>query len=321
MGSVAVFHLMFMILERERPSVSQFSLATVQAAIIFLVMNARTSATWLILAVGLFWAALWGARWLRLTPFSLKDKGPAWWPVGFLVLILAGMHFHQQVVQDSAFRDGRAYGGHVFWHNLVTALHNNPQRTERFGIPAEYPTYDDQVSYFSFNREIASRGEDRSVYLVGNTDWVYRTSSPDLDFRWAAYDQVLHDVFLRTVASDLGYAIQSFAVWQPISILGIAFGSDFLRSRAVLIGGAALSVALGLFLAILRVRLRPALLVLMLLATTIGSALPALSAAAAELRTVEIFYTLLLDAVLVVSVLAAIPARLVLAKFFHRETA
>ena len=306
LGSVAVFHLVFLIFERERPTIGKVIPALVQSVIIFFVVNARTSAYWLIIAVALFWTYLWITFWLRTRPL---ERRPASWPIAFLVLIFFSMYAHQQFVQDSAFRDGRAFGGHVFWHNLVTALHNNPQRTQRFGIPAEYPAFDDQVSYFSFDQEIARRGEDRMKYLVGNADWVYRTSSPELDFRWAAYDSVLKDVFVRTVVSNPEYAFNSFVIQQPLSILRIAFDTDFIRSTPVLISTGALSIALGVLLFMLRISIRPALYVPLLALTSACSMTPALVAAAAKLRTVEIFYILLLVIIIVIAILGAFTAR------------
>lgn len=320
MASVAMFHLMFLIFEHVKPTIGQILLAITQIGIIVLTIIARTSAAWLVIAVTLFWAGWWLAWLFRRNSLNSQEPRPAFWPMAVVALGLVGLFAHQQFIPDSAFRDGRAYGGHVFWHNLVTALHNNPQRTERFGIPAEYPAYDDQVAYFVFDREIARRGEDRSKYLVGNSDWNYRTSSPNLDFRWAAYDKVLHDVFLRTIASDPGYAIYSFMIQQPGSIFGIALGRDFLGSRALLAKILVLAMALGLILCLFNIKPRLKLYVSMLLAASAGSVLPALSAAAAELRTVEIFYALLLDATIIAAIVAAIPGRHVFSKLVRRGT-
>lgn len=182
MASVAMFHLMFLIFRRERCSFWQVILASLQVVIICLTINARTSAAWLLIAVSLYWAGLWVLWLLRRKQSSLQGLKPASWPMAILVLGLIGLWAQQQFIQDSAFRDGRAYGGHVFWHGLVTALHNNPLRTKRFGIPAEYPIYDDQISYFVFDREIAKRGEDRSKYLseipTGSSDKQSRTGFP-----------------------------------------------------------------------------------------------------------------------------------------------
>ena len=194
MASVAMCHLMLLMLLRNPPTIGQVSASAFQMGAIGLAVNARTSVAWVPISIALLWIVLW-SLWLlgRSSPASRVAK-PAFWPMCVLALGLAGVILHQQFGLDPAFRDGRAQVGHVFWHNILTAVHNNPKRVERYEIPAAYPVYDDQVSYFLFGREIARRGEQRATYLVGDTDWVYRTSSPDLDFRWNAYDRVLRDV-------------------------------------------------------------------------------------------------------------------------------
>jgi hypothetical protein len=315
MASVAMFHLMFLISRRELPTPGQIIAAIIQTTIICLTIIARTSAVWLVIAIVLFWAGLWVMSLLRNKDNQSARSRTAVWPIAIIAIGLILLFAHQRFVPDSAFRDGRAYGGHVFWHNLVTALHNNPQRTDRFGIPPEYPAYDDQVAYFTFDREIALRGDDRSKYLVGDSNWIYRTSSQSLDFRWAAYDQVLQDVFLRTIFSNPGYAINSFMIQQPASILGIALGRNFLGSPSMLLMAIPVALFLGLIIFAARVRLDPALFAPALVAAIFGSMLPAFVAAAAELRSVEIFYTLLLSCTFAVAGLAALLMRTVFQKF------
>ena len=321
MASVAMFHLMFLILQRKRPTTSEIAAAALQTGIICLTVNARTSAAWLLIAVMLLWAMLWLMWLFRRARTGLQAPKPTSWPMGVLALGLAGLLLHQQFGQDPAFHDSRAQGGHVFWHNIVTTLHNNPLHTGRYGIPAEFPVYDDQVSYLLFDREVARRGEERSKYLMGDSDWVYRTSSPDLDFRWVAYDRVLRDVFVRTVASDPWYAIYSFLAQQPRSAVTIVFGRDFLRSRALLDRAPFLALIFGVLLIAANIPLRPATYVPVLAFASFGVVLPVLCAAVAELRVVEMFYILLLAAIVGVAVVAAVVGRLVLVRLRRRGTA
>jgi hypothetical protein len=312
MASVAVFHLMFLILKRSRPTIGHLAAAALQTVTICLVINARTSATWLPIAVTLVWGSLW-ITWLFRRAISRPHTvPPTSWPMIIVALGVTSLIFHQHLGQDPAFHDGRAHGGHVFWHNLVTVLHNNPLRTERYAIPAEYPAYDDQVGYFIFDRELARRGEDRSKYLIDNSDWVYRTTSPKLDFRWDAYDRVLRDSFLSTLVADPAYVAYSFLIQQPLSALTIVVGNDFLRSRLLLCTIIVLALGAGSFLVALNIPLRSTNYLLPLIAVTAAAALPVLSAAAAELRLVEMSFALTLDAVFALAAVETISWRLIL---------
>jgi len=325
MASVAMCHLMFLILRRQPPTSGQVIAAAFQTVIICLVANARTSALWIPIAVAVLWAATWVA-WLGRARRGSSAQGterprPVSWPMVVLVLGLGGFQVHQHIVQDVAFRDGRAHGGHVFWHNLTTALHNNPKRTERYGIPPEFPPYSDQVAYTVFDHEIARRGEDRARYLMGDSDWVYRTSSPDLDFRWAEYDRVLRDVFFRTVRDDPGYALRSFALEQPGSAFSLVLGPGFFRSRGLLGTVPILLFVLGAVLAAREIRARVVHYLALLAAVSFAVMLPVLFSAVAELRVVEMFYVLLLDAGVLATIGAVYLGRAVWSRTRHGRAA
>jgi hypothetical protein len=297
LASVAMCHLMFLILFRVHPSVGQVGAAAFPVALICLAINARTSVAWTLIGVVVLWLTGWLA-WLVQQARHRETARPVSWPIIAILAGLAALALHNRFVQDSAYRDGRAHGGHVFWHSLVTALHNHPSRTERYGIPKEFPIYDDQVAYVLFDREIARRGEERSRYLVGDADWIYRTSSPDLDLRWEPYDKVLRDVFLRTVTEDPAYAAYAFLVQQPVTALRIVFNRDFLRSRKVLDVVSLLTIGLGVLLAAHHIAQARTRYLAVLAAASVCVMLPVLTAAVVELRVIELFYVLLVDAVI-----------------------
>ena len=315
MAIVAIFHLMFLVALRTRPTAGQIAAAVFQTGIIFLAVNARTSAMWLPIAVALFWVGFLISWRIRRRRQEEALARPASWPIGVLALGLVALMLHQRIGVDSAYHDGRAHGAHVFWHTLTLALHNNPYRTDRFNIPAEYPVYDDQVSYTLFNREIAARGEELSKYLVGDSDWVYRTDAPVRDFRWAEYDRVLRDVFLRTIAADPGYAMYSFLVQQPRSAVAIMLGPDFMQAPRLRRAVPILALVLGvMLLVVVSGPMQPAVYFWALAAASIGAALPVLVAAVVELRVVEMFYMLLLDLLVVVALAMATFGRSILAR-------
>lgn len=319
MGSVAVFHLIFLILEQERPTSVQITAAAIQTTIICLVVNARGSAAWLLIAVALPWAGLWIVWVVRRTRSGFQVTRPISWPIAVLALGLGILLTHQQIQKDPAFREGAEYSGHVFWHSLVTALHNNPLRTDRYSIPADYPSYDDQVSFFVFDREIVRRGETRAKYLIGDSDWVYRTTSPEFDFRWTVYDKVLRDIFWRTVRDDPGYAAYSFLVEQPRSVLSMVFSRDLFLSPGLPNTIIIVSLTLGLLLITMNIPLRQLPYASPLTAVTLGAVLPVIITATVEFRLVEIFYMLLLDAIMGLAILVAAIGRPIFRKILSRD--
>jgi hypothetical protein len=323
MGSVAMCHLMLLILLRTRPSIGQVAGAAIQAALISLAIYARTSTAWLLIGLMALWAGLWLVATLRRwwsEESSRLESRPMFWPIAVAVVGLAALFLQDRYVQDTAYRDGRAHGAHVFWHNLTTALHNNPSRTVRYAIPADYPVHDDRVTYLLFDREIVRRGADRSRYLVGDADWIYRTTSPELDFRWEAYDSVVREIFLRTVGSDPLYAMYSFLVQQPVSALRITFGRDFLLSSKVLDSVSLIILAIAALLAGSSI-LRASKAYFIVLATiSLSVVVPVVLAAVIELRVVELFYVLLVDTAIAATLILAWVERTLAASATRRTT-
>jgi hypothetical protein len=305
MAILALFHLMLIAIYRVQPTLWQVAAAVFQTVIICLTVNARTSAVWLPISMLFLWILLWFVWLVWGVKAGPCRRRPVSWPVVVLGLGFAGLFLHQTFGLNPTFKDAQHQEGHVFWHNLVTALHNNPNRTPRYGIPAQFPVYDDQVSYTLFDRELTQRSAARQHYLTGDADWVYRTTSPDLDFRWNAYDSVLRDVFLRTVTADPWYAADSLFVQQPKSALTFVFGPEFFGSRSLFAVVPIVALLCGVLLAAPNVAAAAAQYALMIFIACFGASLPVLSAAVVELRVVELFYTLLLGTILAAAIIVA----------------
>ncbi len=209
-----MFQLMLLSRER-RPLRTWVALgAAVQVLLMVLVLNARTTEAWEFIAVFALAGALAACHLLR------RKRAIAWpavWPSGLLVAGLLVFQVHQATALNRHYLGAHGTSGHIFWHNVATALHNNPLRTERFGIPSDLSPFDDRISYYLFEREIAARGLPLSDFLLDDGEWKLRTSDPRYDYIWPRYDAVLEDVVLRQIAEHPAYALRSFFVYQPIS--------------------------------------------------------------------------------------------------------
>ena len=304
MASLAMFHLMLLAIYRVRPRFWQVVAAAFQTVIICLAVNARTSAAWLPISVAFLWGVLWFIGLVRRAKRRAGAAKPISWPILVLGIGLATLSLHQRFGRDATFSDAHHQEGHVFWHSLITALHNNPERASRYAIPPAMPVYDDQVGYILFDREIARRGGARGDYLSRDADWVYRTTSPELDFRWTAYDSVLRDVFLQTIATDPSYAADLFLVQQPKSTLALIFGPEFFQSHELLAVVPIAALVCGVLLAAASISSAVGQYVLLILASGFGAFLPVLIAAVMALRVIELFYVLLVATILAAAVVA-----------------
>jgi hypothetical protein len=229
LGFLPAAHLMLAMLYRVRMRPLAVVTASAQTILLLMIVLARTSALWLAMAVA-FLAACLLLRDIARSKFELGSI----WPSLVLVCGMLLLPLHDHLMLNAKFRDGSVQAGHVFWHNLISVLHNNPERIARYGIPQDIDPSDDRLGYFLFDREIAERGLDRSQFVNKGSDWIYRTSEPSLDFRWDKYDSVLRSLTLRTIAIDPWYALKSFAFFQPRAVFWVLLEQLFAISKKLL---------------------------------------------------------------------------------------
>ena len=215
---IAVLHLVFLLVLQVRPTPWQVAGAIFQTALFLFVLNARGSALWqamLMLAFCGWWFLKASMPFIRgRMRAAEKRQRPTLWPAA---VVIVGLLAHQVVVRveyHPRFLSAKGTVNHVIWHSLTTALHNNPARTEVFGIDGGVPVWDDAVAYSLFKREISRRGETLAQYLIGDGDWRLRTSDPTFDYVWSRYDGIMRDQFLKAVSSHPFYALKSFTVYQ-----------------------------------------------------------------------------------------------------------
>lgn len=216
--------------------------------------------------------------------------------------LIGGSYFHNQFVLNKTFRGPSSESGHVIWHNLITALHNNPERTKRYCIPPTMPTYDDQVGYLLLDREIARLNKNRGTYISNNNDWVYRTTASDLNFRWLAYDAVLRNVFLRTIATDPLYAIRSFLIEQPKSVIKIFVSRNFPWGKSLNVP-IILALILGAIVSSKCFQNTTGFLWFSVAVMWLAAIPPLLIAAVIELRIADIWFAIMLTAAMCLSLL------------------
>lgn len=285
LGTLPALHLM-LAMRLQAPSAISILTAAVQVAILCVILNARVTSAWLLIAIAAF-AVLNFRRTSRL-PIALIGAG------------LAAMFFINHVSENAAYRDGRAQSGHVFWHNFLTAIHNNPDRS-RFSIPSTIPAYDDLIAFIQFERALTQKQLDRSSFLLNRPDWHYRTTEPKYDLRWKEYDSFMRGVAIDTMAAEPVYVASSLLWHQPVLAARELLGPSFLMNPALYnpLWLALIVAALACARPTTAHMLIPACLI-------IGAAAPSLASGVAPFRLVELFYALLFGGV--VALVGVFPA-------------
>ncbi len=260
--------------------------ALIQILLIGFMVLIRSSALWQTLpisALALLSAGVWA--WTRRIGRSGPVR-PLIWPAVLMVAGLGTIQVLEYRILNEAYHGDRDLSTHVVWHNFLTAIHNNPQRSALFDIP-NFVCWDDMVSYFLFEKEITARGEDISRYVLNSPDWPLRTTDPRYDYNWKKYDNILKDVVIRTAEDHPEYVLSSLLYYQPIEIFNNIFSDTFLRYD-ILINPIMLLSMLAMTFLCRELRGPPNVWLLVGATLMIGASLaPALAAAVVSFRVVD----------------------------------
>lgn len=246
---LAIVPTMYIVFLFERPhkDLTQKMLAGVQAVLLFIVLFARLSGAWMLIA-----SALWIVGRISASYFYSHDfrriLSAAALP-GFLIGTVAiGLIVVPRLALDSDYLSKDQTEYRTFWHHLVVAANFNPRHAEITGLASDAP-YDDLVAYRLFEQEVARRGEDISSYLMDDeANWPERTTHRKYDYKWGLYEQVAKTIFIRQLSEHPGYVLSSFFFYEPMAIVTQFFSGSFvptIRSVAVV---AAFSLVAGIVL-------------------------------------------------------------------------
>lgn len=299
---LASLHLSLLVATRERLSFGTLLPALGQVMLLSLVIIARNSALWELFPVFMITGFLWA---IRLRKF---DQWPAFWPSGLAVLSIVAIMAHNAFVLNPHYRGPGATQQHVFWHALALGLHNNPNRL-KYGIPASVDPSEDTVAHIIFQQEITRRGQTWADFETKNSD---RTLLNGIDLAWGAYELVLRDVLLRTMRENPLYVLQSFLIYQPLSIAASLFSPILFDWPRILDWRVVAMLAGGLLVAAPGMWRFGRAGSLALGATLLASLTPVILVAPSTNRVLEVYVVIVASSLVMMAVLAgkAWPARL-----------
>jgi hypothetical protein len=247
---VPALHLL-MLFERGEIGPLQGVIGAAQASVLFLVTFSRLSGAWMVAGL-----ALWIAGRVAMAMIG-KDRGSARTiafrailPGALVGSVLVALIVYPKLALDPQYLKQDETEYRTFWHHLLVAANFNPARPEVTGIPADVPDYGDVIAYVLFEKEIASRGEDLSQYLMDDeAGWPQRTSHRRYDYKWGSYEAVVKSIFLRLVAEHPFYVLKSLSFHQPVAIVKQLFRAQFVppAGAMVVVAAATAICALALF--------------------------------------------------------------------------
>jgi hypothetical protein len=235
LGIVPVLHLLTFF-ERGTIRFLQIVIAASQALVLFFVMFSRLSGVWMVAGLALWIAGRVAVSMIRKPRGARMMASRAIVPGTLVSFVLAALIVFPKFALDPQYLKQDETEYRTFWHHLLVAANFNPARQEVVGVSSDLQGVDDMIAYLLFEREIASRGEDLSQYLIDDeTNWPQRTTHRRFDYKWGLYDGVVKDVFLRLVAEHPVYVLQSVFFYEPLAIVTQFFSGQFVPPAGALV--------------------------------------------------------------------------------------
>jgi len=296
LGILSAIHLVALMSEKGRADIFNVCAAGVQVVILCALVAVRVTSLWLILAViftglVLLFAERRGLKGFLSTALTSKIKGVTLWPAILLIVAFAVSASAFSALKHPVYKNSQLVSQHVFWHSVTTVLHNNPNRTDVFGIAKtpELNPLGDGLGYHLFEEYIRKNKLDRPSYMSNNGE---RDRLAGIPFLWGAYDSILKRVFFEHVLFAPGYAFASFFYYQPMNIVGAIWNAYKTHSKHIFnVTNAFILISLSL-LATPRFRQKATTSSLLII---LGfSILPAMTVAPQELRIMDCLTSLMI---------------------------
>lgn len=205
LGILPSLYIALLILGKRRFDLVTVAGASIQSVILILVINARSSAIWLIifLCATLCAAVLW--YWIRKRELGKYVFNKVhFWP---LVIVFIGVFIFKMfllVYLHPCYTEVQLK--HLFWHVAYLGLSANPDSWSKYGIEC-----DDNTGFKLVKKSAAKR--------YGIDDWSRFGS-------WELYEKIIKDEYMKILGQDPWFVVESY-LWKPVLLLKIYFNSSF----------------------------------------------------------------------------------------------
>jgi hypothetical protein len=218
LGIVAFVHLVLAML-RPPSAWRWLDITTLiaQAGLIAFLIHARTSVSWLFIAI----------LSIALVLAVVRLKGRARAPQGGVVLVVsctvllvwAGVHLYQRAAFNAAYFG--EIGPRTFWHNVLMGFAANSVLTHKLDLVG-----DDRSVIETVLRDMKTRNDPR-LTEQWQTQNILNSLGSSNTFDWRTYEGVARDLIFRTLRSEPGQAAKLF-LWDKSRLVIDTISCKFL---------------------------------------------------------------------------------------------
>lgn len=195
-SGISVIHWIFAATRPARRLWLDLGLLQFQAAVIFFVVDGRSSAAWQVIAI--FCAALW-------LFFRSGERTRGGFGVAIVMLSCAALYVHRESGYAERYKkDGTE--AHIVWHNVYMGLGFHPEAVKRFDLLPDDSTVYRHAAIF-----MNAHPDERAKFAIE------KIAPPVFDkIGWRAYDRIARDMFFEFVLEHPGYVAASYLFYKPL---------------------------------------------------------------------------------------------------------
>jgi hypothetical protein len=199
---VAVLHLSFAMIDRQRLSRARLAAAAAQATFIAFSIHVRTTEFWQVMAL----VGLAAVLWIR---DHSRDGVRALWPVAMALAAVFGLELYQRASFDRVYASTHVQH-RIVWHNVGIGFALNPYLAKKYDL-----MIDDMPMIQLVRRRLVETNRASELNDVfrpaGQEDYKYNGIAKD----YVRYEQLARDVVLSIMWHNKLQAVETFVVEKP----------------------------------------------------------------------------------------------------------
>lgn len=197
---VAVLHLSFAMIDRDRLTATRLAAVALQSALIALSVDVRTTEWWQVLAIA--GVATWLLARARVSVATL-------WPCAVLIVALAGLDVYQRLAVDKVYEESQLRH-RIFWHNVGIGFALNPTLARKYSL-----IIDDMPMIQLVRRRLVETNRANELDLVfrpaGLEDYQFSGFAKD----FVRYEKVAREVVVSIMWNNKLETVRTFIVDKP----------------------------------------------------------------------------------------------------------
>jgi len=211
LGFVPLLHLLAATIRPASTGLRQSLLITAQAAILFLVVQIRASAYWMLIALAVITLVALAIQFRRMSLAQIVGPARILRPLLLVAAVFLAGSLYMVARMHPLYTSGHYIPRHAFWHDVYYGLQSNPDWAPKFGpshMIGGVPASGDAQPVAGLYRYLATHPSHPGITLHDATG----------SLTWGAIEHYVYYAFWDVVIQNPRFALKTYFVSKPAQL-------------------------------------------------------------------------------------------------------